>query len=214
MEDFQTDSNGGESLVPGDTAGSSPDNPWMTHASRVAYENPWIRVVENQVTNPQGGKGIYGVVHFRNRGVGVVAIDEEGGIWLVGQYRYALGRYEWEIPEGGAPVGETLEDCARRELEEETGIRAASLEPLLADLELSNSVTDELAYVFLARGLSFHSPAPEATEKLAIRRVPLDDAFAMLDRGELRDSMTVAGLLKLRVEILLGRIFLNGGSGA
>lgn len=181
-------------------------NPWKTHASRVVYENPWIRVVENQVTHPGGGPGIYGVVHFRNKAVGVVALDREDHVWLVGQYRYALGRYEWELPEGGAPEGEEPEECARRELLEETGIRAASVIPLLTDFELSNSVSDELAYVFLARGLTFHEAVPEPTERLTVRRVPLEEAFAMVDRGELRDSMTVAGLLKLRVERLLGRL--------
>lgn len=181
-------------------------NPWQTHASRVVYENPWLRVVESEVTNPCGGRGIYGVVHFRNRAVGVIAWDEADHIWLVGQFRYALGRYEWELPEGGAPEGEGLEDCARRELREETGIKAESMDLLLADMQLSNSVTDEIACVFLARGLSFSEPVPDPTEQLAVRRIPLKEAFAMVDRGELRDSMTVAGLLKLRVDLLLGRI--------
>lgn len=209
MEDGNREINRPEISAGRESWGLGGENPWQTHSNRVAYENAWIRVVENQVTNPQGGRGIYGVVHFRNRAVGVVALDADNGIWLVGQYRYALGCFEWEIPEGGAPAGEALEVCARRELEEETGIRAASLEPLLMGMELSNSVTDELAYVFLARGLTFHQSAPEATEKLTVRRVTLEEAFEMLDRGELRDSMTVAGLLKLRVEILLGRISLK-----
>jgi len=179
------------------------ENPWTTHGSRLAYENAWIRVVENEVTNPCGGRGIYGVVHFRNRAVGVIALDEEERIWLVGQYRYAQQCYEWELPEGGAPEGEDLEECARRELLEETGIRARELELLLDGMQTSNSVCDERAYVFVARGLTYHEPQPEPTEDLRLWRLSLDEAFAMVDRGELRDSMTVAGLLKLRVERLL-----------
>lgn len=187
------------------TSDSHEINPWKTHASRIVYENPWIRVVENDVTNPRGGKGIYGVVHFRNRAVGVIALDVEDSVWLVGQYRYALNRYEWELPEGGAPEGEELEECARRELLEETGIKAESMDLLLAGVQLSNSVSDEEAYVFLARGLSYHDAVPEPTEQLQVCRVPVEEAFAMVDRGELHDSLTVAGLLKLRVDRLLGR---------
>ena len=96
-------------------------NPWITHSTRQVYENPWISVSENKVTNPGGGPGIYGVVHFKNRAIGVIPVDEEGNTWLVGQFRYTLGAFEWEIPEGGCPEEEAPADAAKRALREETG---------------------------------------------------------------------------------------------
>jgi 8-oxo-dGTP pyrophosphatase MutT (NUDIX family) len=175
------------------------ENPWTTLGRRTVYENPWIRVVEDQVLNPQGGAGIYGVVQFQNRAVGVIPVDEEDHTWLVGQYRYTLNRYEWEIPEGGAPLGESLEDAARRELLEEVGLEAAHLELLIDGIQTSNSVTNEEGYIFVATGLTFRGADPEPTEELRVRRVPLSEAFAMAERGEIRDAISVAGLLRLKV---------------
>jgi 8-oxo-dGTP pyrophosphatase MutT (NUDIX family) len=177
------------------------ENPWTTLVRRTVYENPWIRVVEDQVLNPQGGPGIYGVVQFQNRAVGVIPVDDEGHTWLVGQYRYTLNRYEWEIPEGGAPRGEALEDAARRELLEEVGLEALHLELLIHGIQTSNSVTDEEGYVFLATGLTFRGAAPESTEELRVRRLPLAEAFAMAENGEIRDAISVAGLLKLKIRL-------------
>lgn len=161
------------------------------------YANPWIRVREDRVLNPRGGPGIYGVVEFRNRAVGVIPVDEEGYTWLVGQYRYPHRCYEWEIPEGGCPAGEGLEDCARRELREETGLVAEVVELLLGDLQLSNSVSDEKAYLFVARGLHQAEPEPEDTEAITVWRLPLADAVAMARDGRIRDAMSVIGLLRL-----------------
>lgn len=172
-------------------------NPWQTLSSREVYSNPWIRVREDQVINPSGKPGIYGVVEYKNRAVGVIPIDDEGHTWLVGQYRYTHNLYEWEIPEGGCPEGEELLDCAARELLEETGIIARDYEMLLDGIQLSNSVSDEKAYIFIARGLSFVSSKPEETEKLEVRRLPLTQAIDMALRGEIRDGMSVAGLLRV-----------------
>ncbi len=177
-------------------------NPWRTHATEVVYENPWIRVEHSEVTRPDGQPGIYGVVHFKNRAVGVIPVDAEDHTWLVGQFRYTLGRYEWEIPEGGSPEHESLEETAHRELFEEAGIRAGRMEMLISSFETSNSVCNETGCVFVAYDLSFHAPEPEGTEQIAIRRVPLEEAFRMVDEGVIRDSMSVAGLLKLRVKRL------------
>lgn len=172
-------------------------NPWTTLSSREIYLNPWIRVREDQVLKPNGTPGIYGVVEYRNRAVGVVPIDDEGYTWLVGQYRYTHNRYEWEIPEGGCPEGESLEDCARRELLEETGLVPSHLEPLLLDIQLSNSIGDETAHLFIARGLTQETPQPEDTEQIAIRRLPLSEAIQMATSGQIRDSMSVIALLAL-----------------
>ena len=176
---------------------SQEDNPWTTLSTREVYDNKWIRVREDQVINPAGGPGIYGVVEFKNRAVGVVPVDDEGFTWLVGQYRYTHGLYEWEIPEGGCPAGEELLECARRELREETGLVAAKYELLASDLQLSNSTTNEVACLFLARGITFAQACPEDTEKLQVWRLPLATAVRMAMDGEIRDAMSVIALLKL-----------------
>jgi 8-oxo-dGTP pyrophosphatase MutT (NUDIX family)/predicted GNAT family N-acyltransferase len=171
-------------------------DPFQDLGSRPVYDNAWISVAEHQVVRPDGQPGIYGVVHFKNRAVGVVPYEEDGTVWLVGQHRFPLKRYSWEIPEGGAPEGESLEDCARRELREETGLEAGRLEPLLT-LHLSNSVTDETATLFLARDLRRGPAAPEGSEVLRVARVPLSEALQRVESGEITDAMTVAALLRL-----------------
>ena len=169
-------------------------NPWTTLKSRPVYENSWISVREDQILRPDGSPGIYGVVHFKNRAVGVLPVDEQGAIWLVGQYRYPLDAYSWEIPEGGGHGDESPEETACRELQEETGLTAGRLE-LIATSHLSNSVSDEVAYVFRATELAAGPSAPEATERLEVRRLAWEDAWAMLRRGEITDSMSVIALL-------------------
>ena len=188
-----------------DTAPPEPShsstNPWTTLSSRSVYRNAWIHVREDQVRNPSGGHGIYGVVEYQNRAVGVIPVDERGWTWLVGQYRYTHDRYEWEVPEGGCPAGEELLACARRELREETGLIAASYEPLLSELQLSNSVSDERAWLFVARGLTQLDAEPEETEALAVWHLPLREAVAMAADGRIRDAMSVAGLLRLGLQL-------------
>jgi 8-oxo-dGTP pyrophosphatase MutT (NUDIX family) len=169
-------------------------NPWTTLSRRPVYENPWIAVREDQVVRPDGRPGIYGVVHFKNVAVGVLPVDDEGGVWLVGQYRYTLDQYSWEIPEGGGPLGEPPEETARRELREETGFAAGTLEPI-ASAHLSNSVSDEIAYLFRATDLRPGASEPEGTERLVVRRFAWDEARAMLRRGEITDAMSVIALL-------------------
>ncbi len=170
-------------------------NPWTTLSTKEVYANPWIRVREDDILNPAGKPGIYGVVEYRNRAVGVVPVDDDGFTWLVGQYRYCHDTYEWEIPEGGCPPGESLEDCARRELQEETGLIAATIQPLLSELQLSNSTTNEKAWLFVARDLTPGPAAPEETEDLQVRRLPLAEAIHMARTGQIHDAMSVLALL-------------------
>ena len=170
-------------------------NPWTTLDRRSVYENPWIAVREDRVLRPDGSPGIYGVVHFKNRAIGVLAVEEDGSIWLVGQHRYPHDRYSWEIPEGGAPEGELADEAARRELREETGLIADRLEPLGGEVHLSNSVSDETGFLFRATGLTRGPSEPDATERLNVRLVAWDEAWAMLGRGEITDSLSVIAIL-------------------
>jgi len=172
-------------------------NPWQPLSSREVYANSWIRVREDQVVKPSGGPGIYGVVEYANVAVGVVPIDDEEHTWLVGQWRYCHGRYEWEIPEGGCPAGEATIETARRELQEETGIIAEKIEPLLSGIQLSNSTSNEVCDIFIATGLSHTEAEPEDTEQLAVIRLPLEEAIQMARDGRIRDSVSVMALLAL-----------------
>ena len=169
-------------------------NPWTTLGSRKIYENPWIAVREDRVLRPDGSPGIYGVVEFKNAAVGVLPIDEFGRVWLVGQYRYPLNSYSWEIPEGGGSANESPEETARRELREETGLIVGRLE-LIATSHLSNSVSNEIGYIYRGTELTIGPNSPEGTERLQIRRVEWDEAWAMYQRGRITDSMSVIALL-------------------
>jgi 8-oxo-dGTP pyrophosphatase MutT (NUDIX family) len=180
-------------------------NPWTTVGRRLVYENPWIRVREDRVLRPDGQPGIYGVVEFKNRAVGVLPVEDNGHVWLVGQYRYPLQAYSWEIPEGGSPPSETPEETARRELREETGLVAERLE-LIATTHLSNSVCDEIGYVYRATGLTHGPDDPEGTEELHAKRVSWDEAWAMLRRGEITDSMSVIAILDEAVRRLEAKV--------
>jgi 8-oxo-dGTP pyrophosphatase MutT (NUDIX family) len=178
-------------------------NPWKTLSSRIFYENPWIRVREDQVLRPDGLPGIYGVVEFKNRAVGVLPVEDDGSVWLVGQYRYPLNAYSWEIPEGGCPESETPETTASRELREETGLTAGRMELVLTS-HLSNSVSDELGYLFRATNLTHGKDDPEGTERLAVRRFEWSEAWQMLKRGEITDSLSVMALLYEAIRRLEG----------
>ena len=171
------------------------DNPWEKVSTRVVYDNRWIRVREDEVVRPDGRPGIYGVVHFKNIAVGVLAV-EDGMLYLVGQYRYPLERYSWEIPEGGCPEGEDPLRTARRELAEETGLRASRWTKM-GEAHLSNSVSDELAVWFLAEGLEQGERRPEGTERLQVRRVSLSAAHGMVESGEITDAISVLAIQQL-----------------
>jgi 8-oxo-dGTP pyrophosphatase MutT (NUDIX family) len=174
---------------------NSPEaNPWTTCVSRSVYDNPWIAVREDDVIRPDGRPGIYGVVHFKNQAIGVLPVEADGSVWLVGQYRYPLNAYSWEIPEGGCPEGEEPIEAARRELREETGLLAEHWE-WLGPVHLSNSVSDEVGGVFRATGLTPGASEPDGSERLQVRRVPWDEAWRMLREGQITDSLSVIALL-------------------
>lgn len=183
---------------------SEERNPFKVLSTRPVYDNPWISVAEHQVLNPKGRPGIYGVVHFKNRAVGVIPY-ENGQIWLVGQYRFPLSQYSWEIPEGGSPDSEDLAETAKRELKEETGLEAESIKPIL-EMHLSNSVSDEYAIIFLAQGLRAGDASPEDTEQLRVKKVALEEAYRLVVTGQITDSLSVAGILRLMLLKLEGSL--------
>ena len=175
-------------------------NSWKTLTRKTAYENPWIKVEHREVLNPAGNPGIYGIVHFKNIAVGILPLDDENNTWLVGQFRYTLNEYSWEIPEGGCPLGTDTLATAKRELKEETGIEAKDWTKILS-LYTSNSVTDEYGEAFIARGLHFGVAEPEDTEELKIKKVPFAEALRMVMEGEITDVLSQVTIM--RAQLLL-----------
>jgi 8-oxo-dGTP pyrophosphatase MutT (NUDIX family) len=180
-------------------------NPWTVLNERIVYDNKWIGLTEYDVLNPSGGKGIYGKIRFKNLAIGILPLDEKGNTWLVGQYRFTLDAYSWEIPEGGGDPALPPVESARRELLEETGLVAAEWLPLM-EMHLSNSVSDERAYIFLARGLEQREAEPEETEQLVVRKLPFEEAYRMVETGEITDSMSVASILKVKLMLVQGQL--------
>jgi ADP-ribose pyrophosphatase len=170
------------------------DNPFQTKSSQQVYDSPWISVHHDEIIKPNGQSGIYGHVHFKNNAVGIIPIDEEGNTWLVGQYRYPLKQYSWEIIEGGSPIGIDPLESAKRELLEEAGIIAREFNEIQR-LHLSNSATDELAIIYIAKGITQTAPQPEDTEVLQIKKVKLETALQMVLNGEITDAMSVVGIM-------------------
>ena len=180
-------------------------NPWQTLDSEVRYDNPWIRVIHHDVLNPSGNPGIYGKVHFKNRAIAILPLDKDYNTWLVGQYRFTVSAYSWEIPEGGGPEDTDPLQAAKRELLEETGIVAKQWTPLL-ELHLSNSVSDELAIGYIAQDLKFEAAQPEDSEDLTVVKRPFDDVLQMAMDGRISDALAVACVLKAARLIDAGKI--------
>ena len=180
-------------------------NPWKVLNSKKIYDNNWISLTEHQVINPSGGEGIYGEVHFKNIAIGILPLDEDLNTWLVGQYRFPLKNYSWEIIEGGGPLDIDPITSAQRELVEESGLTAQKFTEIQR-LHLSNSVSDELAIIYLAQGLQLGKSSPEETEQLVIRKLPFDEAYNMVIDGTITDSMSVAAILKTKILIQEGKI--------
>ena len=187
----------------------SMEGRFVRHSRRVAYENPWITVWHDDVSRPDGTPGIYGVVHFANLAAGVVAIDPQDRVALVGQHRYTFDAPSWEIPEGGVPTGETPLEGIARELREETGLEAAAWRELCR-IDLSNSVTDERAILFVATDLRHGVAAPEPTESIEVRWVAFDEALRMTLDGRITDAMSVVAIQRLALERALGAAATTG----
>lgn len=174
-------------------------------SKREVYDNRWIRVTHHEVIVPAGSPGVYGLVHFKNWAVGVVPVDNDGHTYLVGQYRFPLDEYSWEIPEGGGEIGVDPRESAARELREETGLEARQWQRLLRS-DLSNSVSDERAIAFLAWDLTRGTASPDPTEQLVVRRVPLSEAFQMVADGAIQDALSVLSLQAVQLLHLQGRL--------
>jgi ADP-ribose pyrophosphatase len=179
--------------------------PWRIKSVETRYENPWIKLEHHEVVTPASTDGIYGVIHYKNYAIGVIPLDEHGNTWIVGQYRYPLERYSWELPEGGGLEGSEPLDGAKRELLEEVGL-AAERWDLILEMDLSNSVSDERAYIYVARNLTQLTAHPEETEELEVKKVPFAELFEQVMRGDHRDSLTVAGVLKCKLLMDRGEI--------
>lgn len=172
-------------------------NPWTTESSTEKYNNPWIQVTEHQVINPSGKPGIYGTVHFKNIAIGIIAIDESNNTWLVGQWRYPLNQWSWEIPEGGGSIGIDPLESAKRELKEEAGLTATRW-TMIQRVHLSNSVSDEEGFIFMAENLEEGTHEREETEAdMRVKKIPLTDALEMVLNGQITDSLSVMALLKV-----------------
>ncbi len=181
------------------------ENPWKITSEKVIYDNPWINLTEYQVINPSGNPGIYGKVHYKNIAIGVLPLDDELNTYLVGQFRFPLGQYSWEMPEGGGPVGTDPLASAKRELLEETGLKAQNWTEIQR-LHLSNSVSDELSILYLARDLQQFEPEPEDTEQLIVHKLPFAEVYQMVCNGSITDAMTVAAVLKVQLLLLENKL--------
>jgi 8-oxo-dGTP pyrophosphatase MutT (NUDIX family) len=170
-------------------------NSWVTEETQDVYETPWIKVTDHKVVDPGGNQGQYGVVTFKNWAIGIIPIDAEGNTWIVGQYRYPVDAYSWEIPAGGGKLDLPPLTSAKRELKEETGIVAQNWEHIL-EVDMSNSASTEVGHIFLARDLEFTEAQPDADEDLKIIKLPFQELYERVLAGEIRDSLTVLGVLK------------------
>ena len=180
-------------------------NPWKILGEKPIYDNKWINVTEYDVINPSGGKGIYGKVHFKNYAIGIVPLDEYLNTYLVGQYRFTLNEYSWEIPEGGGPLETEPLDSAKKELLEETGLIAQDWTVLLK-MHLSNSVSDEYSIIYLARQLEQHTAMPEETEQLVVKKIPFEEAWEMVVKGKITDAMSIAAIQKVKWMLSSGEL--------
>ena len=183
-------------------------NPWKTLETKEVYDNPWLKITQSDVLNPSGNPGIYGVVHFKNLAIGIVPLDEDGNTWIVGQYRYPLNEYSWEIPEGGGKIGVDPLISAQRELSEETGI-VANKWTKIQEFNTSNSCTDEHSILYLAHDLTFHQAHPDEDELLQIKKINICDLYQKVITSQIKDSLTVVAVYKVAQLIRSNQICLT-----
>lgn len=180
-------------------------NPWTTLKSEKIYDSPWIGLTKHDVLNPNGNLGTYSVVHFKNLAIGILPLDKDYNTWIVGQYRYPIDQYTWEIPEGGGIRDVEPLESAKRELLEETGITAKKWTKI-QEMYLSNSASDEFCILYIAQDLSFGESEPEDEEQLEVRKIHFDELYKMVIDGEITDSLTVTAVLKTKLLMLEGKI--------
>lgn len=178
---------------------------WKIKVKKAVYDNPWISLNHYEVLDPSGEDGIYGVVGFKNEALAIVPIDVELHTYLVGQYRFPVDSYSWEVPEGGGALKKSNKLEALRELKEETGLIASDLYPFL-EMQLSNSVTDEISKSFVAFDLETGDPQPDSSEKITLLRVPLSDAFSMVEKNLIKDGLSVASLMRLELILIKNKL--------
>lgn len=175
--------------------GSDRPPPWKDHGHSVFFESPWMKLTRHEATAPTGVRADYMVMRPQNMSVGVLPLHDDGTVTLVGQQRFALANWSWEMPEGGAPFDEDPLEGARRELAEEAGLAAAQWRQALK-AEMSNSITDERALAWVAWDLTPAPLAPDPTEVIRAARVPFGDLLREIGRGAVRDMFTVATTLR------------------
>jgi ADP-ribose pyrophosphatase len=180
-------------------------NPWITLTTEKVYDSPWIGLTKHDVLNPNGNPGTYSVVHFKNIAIGIIVLDKDHNTYIVGQYRYPINRYSWEIPEGGGKLDVPPLDSAMRELHEETGITAAKW-TRIQEMHLSNSASDEFCILYLAEDLSFGESEPEDDEQLEVKKLHFNELYKMVENGEITDSLTVAAVLKVKLMMIEGKL--------
>lgn len=176
---------------------SHSDNPWRNIDEEVKYDNPWIKVTHSNVINPGGLKGIYGSIHFKHWAIGIIPLDKNMNTWLVGQYRYPVKQYSWEIPEGGGPLGTESKETAKRELSEECGLKAKKWTQI-QKFHLSNSVSDEYGEIFLAQDIEEFENHPDPEEELVIKKIPFEKVLKMVLKGQITDSISIMGIYKVK----------------
>jgi len=182
-----------------------PKNPWQTLNSEIKFDTPWISVTKHDVIDPSGKPALYGTVSFKNLAIGIIPIDNQGNTWIVGQWRYPLKQYSWEIIEGGGPIGIDPIESAKRELKEEAGLEAKKY-TLICNMHTSNSVSDEYCFIYLAQDLTEGESEPEDSEDLTIKKIPFSEAYDMVMNGEITDSLSMVGILKTKILLEKGLI--------
>lgn len=169
-------------------------NPWKVLSTKPVHETPWIKITHHDVINPAGNSTVYTTVNFKNYAIAVIPLDENYNTWIVGQYRFPINEYSWEIIEGGGPIELSPQESAARELKEEAGITAKVWHEIY-EFHASNSATDELAKVFVAKDLSFGESCPEESEELQVKKIPFQELVSMVYENKVKDSLTIISVL-------------------